>query len=105
MKDYIREKGLKPEHRIFSLWYTGASMIVNRAGKNIGIEIRPHDLRRHAAPYASRSDVPLEIFSKAILSHANLATTQRYLGKVSDGEAMEIINGTLHMPWSAKKAW
>ena len=91
LKDYIRRKDLKPEQRVFSLGYTCASMIVKRAGKKIGIEIRPHDLRRHAATYASRSGVPLEIVSKVILRHANLATTQRYLGKVSDTEAIRWI--------------
>jgi len=29
--------------------------------------------------------------SKVILRHANLATTQRYLGKVSDAEALHWI--------------
>jgi len=82
---------LQPEQRVFSLGYTCASMLVKRAGKKIGIEIRPHDLRRHAATYASRSGVPLEIVSKVILRHANLATTQRYLGKVSDTEAIRWI--------------
>jgi integrase/recombinase XerD len=65
LKGYIREKGLKPEQRVFSLGYTCASMIVKKADKKIGIEIRPHDLRRHAATYASRSGVPLEIVSKS----------------------------------------
>ncbi len=50
--------------------------------------MKPHDLRRHAATYASRSGVPMEIVSKVILRHANLSTTQRYLGTVSDIEAM-----------------
>ncbi len=50
-----------------------------------------HDLRRHAATYASRSGVPVEIVSKVILRHANLFTTQRYLGKVSDVEAVRWI--------------
>ena len=34
---------------------------------------------------------PIEIVSKVILRHANLSTTQRYLGKVSDTEAMRWI--------------
>jgi hypothetical protein len=37
--------------------------------------------------YASRSGVPIEVVSKVILRHANLSTTQRYLGKNSDTEA------------------
>ena len=61
--------------------------MVKKAGKMVGVRLRPHDLRRHAATYASRSGVPLEIVSKIILRHANLSTTQMYLGKVSDSEA------------------
>ena len=34
---------------------------------------------------------PLEIVSKVILRHTNLSTTQRYLGTVSDTEAMRWI--------------
>jgi integrase/recombinase XerD len=30
----------------------------------------------------------IEIVSKIILRHANLSTTQKYLGKVSDNEAI-----------------
>ena len=59
----------------------------NAVKKLVGIELRPDDLRRHAATYASRSGVPIEIVSKVILRHANLSTTQRYLGKISDTEA------------------
>lgn len=54
----------------------------------IYVSLKPYDLRRHAATYASRSGVPIEIVSKIILRHANLSTTQRYLGKVSDTEAI-----------------
>jgi integrase/recombinase XerD len=61
---------------------------VKKAGDLVGIHLRPHDLRRHAATYASRAGTPLEIVSKIILRHSNLSTTQRYLGKVSDVEAM-----------------
>ena len=62
-----------------------------KAGDVVGIHLRPHDLRRHAATFASRSGVPLEIVSKIILRHANLSTTQRYLGKISDVEAIRWI--------------
>jgi integrase/recombinase XerD len=44
-----------------------------------------------AATYASRSGVPFEIISKVILRHAHLSTTQMYLGKISDSEAMRWI--------------
>ena len=58
----------------------------------VGIHLRPHDLRRHAATYASRSGVPIEIVSKIILRHSNLSTTERYLGKISDIEALKWID-------------
>ena len=65
--------------------------MVKKAGDVVGIHLKPHDLRRHAATFASRSGVPLEIVSKVILRHANLSTTQRYLGKISDAEAIRWI--------------
>jgi integrase len=64
--------------------------MVGKAGKMVGIHLRPHDLRRHAATFASRSGVPIEIISKVILRHANLST-QRYLGTISDQEAIRWI--------------
>ena len=70
-------------------------MVVEKVGELVGIRLRPHDLRRHAATYASRAGTPIEIVSKVILRHANLATTQRYLGKVTDLEAMKWIE-SLH---------
>jgi len=35
----------------------------------VGILLRPHDLRRHAVTYASRSGTPIEIVSKVVLRH------------------------------------
>ena len=64
---------------------------MKKGGEIVGISLRPHDLRRHAATYASRSGMPIEIVSKIVLRHSNLATTQRYLGKVTDTEAMRWI--------------
>jgi integrase len=65
--------------------------MVRKAGRLVGIHPRPHDLRRHAATFASRSGTPIEIVSKVIIRHAHLSTTQRYLGKVTDVEAMRWI--------------
>jgi len=65
---------------------------VKKAGNLVGIHLKPHDLRRHAATYASRSGTPLEIVSKVLLRHSNLSTTQVYLGKVSDVEAIRWID-------------
>ena len=65
--------------------------MVKKAGEIVGVRLRPHDLKHHAATYASRAGVPIEIVSKIILRHSNLSTTQMYLGKVSDNEAMRWI--------------
>ncbi|AQV02593.2 tyrosine-type recombinase/integrase [Desulfococcus multivorans] len=92
LKEYIREKQIEADARIFPITYSAARLIVKKAGAMVGIHIRPHDLRRHAATYASRSGTPLEIVSKVLLRHSNLSTTQRYLGKVSDVEAMRWID-------------
>lgn len=91
LKDYVRESGFYPEERIFPMCYETARSMTKRAGDVVGIYLKPHDLRRHAATFASRSGVPLEIVSKVILRHANLSTTQRYLGKISDAEAIRWI--------------
>jgi integrase/recombinase XerD len=92
LRSYIREKEIKPDARIFPLTYAAARLIVKRAGNLVGVHVRPHDLRRHAATYASRAGTPLEVVSKVLLRHSNLATTQRYLGKISDAEAMRWID-------------
>jgi integrase len=92
LRQYIREEDIRPDQRIFPLTYAGARWVVVNAGKVVGLHVRPHDLRRHAATYASRSGTPIEIVSKVILRHSNLATTQQYLGKVTDEEAMRWID-------------
>jgi integrase len=91
LKEYVRAKNIEPNKKIFPICYGAARALVKKAGKLVGIRLRPHDLRRHAATFASRSNVPLEIISKVILRHANLSTTQIYLGKVSDTEAIRWI--------------
>jgi len=85
-------EGSKPEERIFPITYSAARIIVIKAGKLVDVDLRPHDLRRHATTYASRAGTPLEIVSKIVLRHSNLSTTQKYLGKVSDIEAMRWID-------------
>jgi integrase len=91
LKDYLRTSNLSPAQRIFPFGYSRARDIVMTAGRLVNIRLRSHDLRRHAATYASRSGTPIEIVSKVILRHANLATTQRYLGKITDVEAVRWI--------------
>ena len=71
--------------------YNAARIMVRKAGRLVGIHLRPNDLRRHAAIFASRSCTPIEIVSKVIMRHAHLSTTQRYLGKFIDVEAMRRI--------------
>ncbi len=92
LREYISHKRIVADQKIFPISYTAGRRVVIQAGKVVGIHLRPHDLRRHAATYASRSGVPIEIVSKVILRHANLSTTQRYLGTVSDVEAMRWID-------------
>ena len=91
LREYARQNCKNPNDRIFPISYEAARIMVLKAGRMVGIHLRPHDLRRHAATYASRSGVPIEIISKVILRHANLSTTQLYLGKISDTEAMRWI--------------
>ena len=91
LREYLRSKNISQEERVFPIGYTSAREIVKIAGRRAGIELSPHDLRRHAATYASRAGAPLEIISKIILRHSNLSTTQLYLGKVSDTEAIRWI--------------
>jgi integrase len=67
---------------------THCPWIGSPARRRVGVELRPHDLRRHAATYAFRAGTPIEIVSKVILRHSNLSATQRYLGKVTDAEAL-----------------
>jgi integrase len=91
LREYLRAAKFKSYERIFPICYEAARRIVQKAGMMVGIHLRPHDLRRYAATYASRCGVPLEIVSKVILRHSNLSTTQMYLGKISDTEAMKWI--------------
>ncbi|HXX81563.1 MAG TPA: site-specific integrase [Thermodesulfovibrionales bacterium] len=96
LAEYIQIKQVSPENRVFPLCYTAVRNLVTGLGKKLNVTISPHDLRRHSATYASRNGVPLEIISKVILRHQDLKTTQVYLGKISDTEAirwMDILHG------------
>ena len=91
LKEYIRMQTIGLNDRIFPICYEAARAVVRKAGNVTGIYLRPHDLRRHAATFASRSGVPIEIVSKIILRHSNLSTTQIYLENISDTEALKWI--------------
>ena len=85
-----------PSDRVFPLCYSTVWNLVTRLGIKLNVRISPHNLRRHSATYASRNGVPLEIISKVLLRHQDLKTTQIYLGKISDTEAirwMDILHG------------
>jgi len=93
---YIAEKGRGSNERVLGLRYSRARILIKQAADQVGITLTPHDLRRHAATFASRTGVPLEIISKVLLRHQNLRTTQVYLGRVTDAEAlrwMDILYG------------
>jgi len=96
LRAYIQTADLKKDDRVFKLCYSAARTRINRLGQKVGIKLKPHDLRRHSATFASRNGMPLEIISKVLLRHQNLKTTQVYLGKVSEAEAirwMDILHG------------
>ena len=92
LRRYIRENEIKPDTRIFPITHAATRIVVKKAGNLVDIHLKPHDLRRHAATYASRSGTPLEIVSKVLLRHSNLSITQTYLGQISDAEAMRWID-------------
>jgi integrase len=71
LREYTDKRCKTPEDRIFPISYETARMMVARAGKMVG--------------------VPIEIVSKVIQRHSHLSTTRRYLGKITDTEAMRWI--------------
>lgn len=87
LQSFIAKSGAGGDCRIFGISYSTAYRMVRKSGMIVGAPLRPHDLRRHAATQASRSGIPLEIVSKVILRHADIATTQRYLGTIDHDEA------------------
>lgn len=94
--EYIHKKNLSPDDSLFPICYSTARLLIMKLAKRVNIEMTPHDLRRHSATYASRNGVPLEIVSKVILRHRDLKTTQIYLGRVSEPEAirwMDVLHG------------
>ncbi len=94
--EYIRSKNLSADNRLFPISYSTARSMIIKLGSKLNFKVAPHDLRRYSATYASRNGIPLEIRSKIILRHQDLKTTQVYLGKVSESEAirwMDILHG------------
>ena len=58
LREYAIQVCHRPNDRVFPITYAAARLVVKKAGKMVGIHLRPHDLRRHSATYASRSGVP-----------------------------------------------
>ena len=96
LHDYIQQENLSPHDRIFPICYSTARALIKKLGQGLKVVLTPHDLRRYSATYASRNGVPLEIVSKVILRHQDIKTTQVYLGKVTESEAirwMDVLHG------------
>ena len=96
LAEYVKEKAISGEDRIFPICYSTARSLIKRLGAKLNVRVAPHDLWRYSATYASRNGVPLEVVSKVILRHQDLKTTQVYLGKISDSEAirwMDVLHG------------
>jgi integrase len=85
---YLEAHKILPDQRLFPICYLTARSIVNRLGDIMNVKIRPHDLRRHSATYASRNGIPLEVIPKIILRHQDLKTTQSYLGRINEAETL-----------------
>ena len=96
LHDYIQQEDLSPGDRLFPICYSTARAAIGRIGERLKVSLTPHDLRRYSASHASRNGIPLEIVSKVILRQQDLKTSQAYLGKISDLEAirwMDILHG------------
>ena len=52
LKEYTRKKDIQPYERVFPISYQAARMVVKKTGNLVGIDLKPHDLRRHAATFA-----------------------------------------------------
>jgi integrase len=96
LHDYIQQESLSLGDRIFPICYSTARALIKQLGGRLNVVLTPHDLRRYSATYASRNGVPLEIVFKVILRHQDLKTTQAYLGRVTESEAirwMDVLHG------------
>ena len=88
LKVYLETRSALPDDRLFPICYSTARSFIKKLRENMNLTLRPHDLRRHSATYASRNGVPLEVISKVIPRHQDLKTTQMYLGRISGAEAL-----------------
>jgi integrase len=96
LSEYIQQRNFSTEDRIFPICYSTARALIKKLAGGLNVVLTPHDLRRYSATHASRNGVPLEIISKVLLRHQDLKTTQVYLGRVTESEAirwMDFLNG------------
>jgi integrase/recombinase XerD len=96
LTEYVTSKGLSAGDRVFPLCYTTVRKLVTGLSRKLNVKISPHDPRRRSATYASRNGVALEFISEVILRHQGPKKPQIYLGKISDTEAirlMDILHG------------
>ncbi len=96
LAEYITANKLEVDDRLFPVCYSTVRSLIKKLGDKFHVKMSPHDFRRHSATYASRNGVPLEIISKVLLRHHDLKTTQVYLGKIIDSEAirwMDMLHG------------
>jgi hypothetical protein len=91
LREYTLQVSNASNERIFPISYEAARMMVIKSGNLVGVKLRPNDLRRHSATYASRFGLPIEIVRNVILRRANLSTTKRYLGTIGDIETIRWI--------------
>ena len=52
LKEYVKAQDIGQHERIFPICYEAARSVVKKTGEVVGIYLRPHDLRRHAATFA-----------------------------------------------------
>jgi integrase/recombinase XerD len=50
LEEYIRQKAIEPNAKIFPISYPAARIVVKKAGEIVGIRLRPHDLRDTPPP-------------------------------------------------------
>jgi len=58
LNDYVKDEDLNSIERIFQISYVAPWAMVRKTREMVGVKLRPHDLRRHTATYASRSGTP-----------------------------------------------
>jgi integrase/recombinase XerD len=59
LSEYIQQRNLSPEDRIFPICYSTARALLKKLAGGLNVVLTPHDLRRYSATHASRNGVPL----------------------------------------------